>query len=301
MRGKYGSNSLIEKFLVWLSDQKERSENTINNYRIDLETFEKYILSKNITITEVSEEDIEGFKSYMLNEKKWASSTRARRVVAIRIFYEYLTSKNYIQDNPAINIEVPKIPNRAVSYLTQKQAVELIETTESQNEPYKSRDRLILVLFLSIGLRVNELTNIKLSDITGNRLRIIGKGNKERFAVLNDDVLEALDDYLKVRPNVDTDYLFISERKRQMSKRTIQYTVDKYLNKAKFNTEQLSSHSLRHSAATIMHKNGTDIKTLQELLGHTKVETTAKIYTHIDFDQLEQASQSTQGIFTKNK
>lgn len=294
---EYKPNKLITDYITWLETQKESSKNTLDNYKLDLEIFEKYLIDNNLTITDVTIENIENFKTYMLKEKEWASSTRARRIIALRNFYEYLTIKELVKKNPTLGVEVPKIPKRQPVYLTERQAKKLVSMTETQVEPYRTRDRLLLLMFLTVGLRVEEMSNVKLDDITENVLTVIGKGNKQRRIVLNDDVMETLKDYLCIRPNV-SEYLFISNRNQRMVKRTMQYTVDKYLELAKLDTSVYSVHKLRHTACTLMHKSGVDIKTLKEILGHEKIETT-EIYTHIDDDQLKKAANTTQGMFAR--
>lgn len=293
----YIINPLITDYITWLETQKESSQNTLDNYKLDLEIFEKYLIDKSLSITEVTTDDIENYKTYMLKEKKWAGSTRARRIIALRNFYKYLTIKKVVKENPTLGVLVPNIPERQPVYLTERQAKKLVSMTETQAEPYSTRDRLLLLMFLTAGLRVGEMSNVKLNDITENVLTVIGKGNKQRRIGLNNDVMEALNDYLCIRPNV-SEYLFISNRNQRMVKRTMQYTVDKYLELAKLDTSIYSAHKLRHTAATLMHKHGVDIKTLKEILGHEKIETT-EIYTHVDDEQLQQVANVTQGMFSK--
>lgn len=300
----YKDNELIQEFLNYEKYNQLKSNNTVKNYELDLKLFEGYTGEQGEDILKVDKRFIEQYKTYLLNDIElkngnngYSPSTVARHMATLRSFYNYLAEEKYIEESPAERVQSPKIPERQPMYLTEKQAQKLVQATNSENEPYKSRDKLILVMFLSTGLRLSELANIRLSDITEDMLRVVGKGNKEREVALNNDVLYTMEEYLKVRPIVKTDYLFISERNRQMSNRAIQYRIEKYIDKSGLDTNKYTVHTLRHTAATIMHKNGTDIKTIQELLGHSKVETTAKIYTHVDREQLKQASNSVQGKF----
>lgn len=296
---EYKVNSLITEYIQWVENDREKSQNTVKNYLSDLIIFDKYINEHypNLQLTEVTRQQVREFSLYMKNTMEWSNNTRRRRIVSLRNFYEYLYQEHYIKESPTDRVELPPVLERNPVYLTEKQAIKLVDMTESQNKSCKSRDRLILMLFLTTGLRAEELTNIKLNHITENTLTVIGKGDKEREIGLNDDVLEALKDYLTVRYNV-SDYLFISNRSQHMSKRTIQYTVDKYIELAGLDITKFSTHKLRHSAAVLMHKGGMDIRTIQGVLGHSTVQTT-EIYTHLDSEQMKQAANVTQGLFSK--
>ncbi|HSH51415.1 MAG TPA: tyrosine-type recombinase/integrase [Bacteroidales bacterium] len=287
-------NILIKEYLEYLKNN-DKSINTIKNYKVDLIDFEKYINNKNINITKVEEQHIEDYKKH-LKDRSLASSTRARKITAIKSFYKYLKRKHYISTNPAEDIIAPSIKKRNPVYLTLQESIKLVNTTSDQDEPYRSRDKLMLLLFLTDALRAEELTNIKLTDIKENTLTVIGKGNKEREVFLNSDIIKALKDYLKYRHNV-SEYLFISNRDKHISKRTVQYTVDKYLSKAGLDTTKYSTHKLRHTAATLMYKYGNvDIRALQEILGHESIATT-QIYTHVDSEIKQDAANTLEGMF----
>lgn len=283
---------LIQNYKTWLQDQAEKSENTIKNYQLDIEIFAKWYNRNLLTATK---QDIEDFKSFMLNKRKWSSSTRNRRVISLRGFYQYLEDEGLIKENPTEKVIIPKVPERQPEYLTESEAIRLVKTTETQEEPLKSRDKAIIVLFLTTGLRLSELTNIKLQDINENTLRVIGKGDKERLVNLNPDTLEAIECYLQVRYG-NSNQLFLTQHGKPMTKQAVQYTIKKYIRLAGLDEDRYSVHKLRHTAATIMHQNGTDIRTIQGVLGHKHVSTT-EIYTHIDKKQLEQAANATQGLF----
>lgn len=138
-------------------------------------------------------------------------------------------------------------------------------------------------------MRLSELSSINIDHIKTNTLRVIGKGNKERTVYLNDMCLDALDNYLKIRPEIDNDALFISKKRNRMSNRAIQYRIEHYLKAGGFDTSIYSVHKLRHTAATLMYQYGNvDIKVLQEILGHESVSTT-QIYTHVDNNSLRSA------------
>lgn len=304
MRKTNSIHPLMKEYLDYARYNQLKSDNTVKNYELDLATYQSFITEQNKELLNIDKKSIEQYKIYLLNDielkngkKGYSPSTVARHITAVRSFYEYLKEEGYTESNPLERVKAPKIPKRNPAYLTQKQATQLIQSTNNENEPLRSRDRLILLMFLTTGLRLNELANIKLSDITDNILRIIGKGDKERSIVLNNDVLVALNNYLKVRPVTESEYLFISERKSKMNNRTIQYTVDKYLQKAKLDLKGVSTHSLRHSAAVLMLEHDVDLRTIQEVLGHEKISTT-EIYTHVSNKQKEQAAQKMNGLLT---
>ena len=211
------------------------------------------------------------------------------------MFYKYLADIETIEKDPSEKIEVPEPVKRKPNYMTVQEATRVINATDGQEEPYRSRDRLILTIAFTTGLRAEELTNIRLTDIKESTLTVIGKGNKQREVMLNKDTLKALNSYLKVRNNV-TDYLFVSARDTHLSKRTIQHTVNKYIELAGLDSNLYSTHSLRHTSATIMHKNGVSIRALQEILGHANV-TTTEMYTHVDTEQKQSAANVMDGMF----
>lgn len=285
----------IEEYLNYLEGEKEVSESTFKSYKTDLKQFEEYIKSEfNIDITEVKREHIVKYQAYMRTKKKWASKTRARKTIALKDFYNYISEKHNI-DNPAETILIPKIEERKPVYLNEEEVQRLIDATKTQLEPYRSRDELILRLFISTGLRVAELTGIKLTDIKGKMLRVVGKRNKERLVALNKDVLKALKKYLNVRPNV-SEYLFLSKNDKPITVRGVQYVVDKYLQLAGLDQKGYSVHTLRHTAATLILKGTKNMKLVQNVLGHVNIYTT-QIYAHVDEDMLNDAASATEGKF----
>lgn len=281
-------DNLIKEYLKSLKKNK-KSENTIKNYRVDLLIFKEYIDKNKLTITKVNKEHIESYYANM-SDKNFANSTIARRIASLKEFFKFLEDENYIQKDPAKKIPTPTINRKDPVYLKPEQIRKLINATYNQDEPYRSRDKLILLLFISTGLRAQELTDIKLKDIDldRNMLTVVGKGNKERDVGLDEVVIKALKNYMLVRNNV-SEYLFISNRNQHMSKRTVQYTVDKYLNMIGLNTKKYSTHKLRHTAASMMLKGGIDLRTIQEVLGHSNISTT-QIYMHVDEEQKQHAS-----------
>ena len=310
----------LNSFLDYSVTILNKSPNTIKEYNYDLAMFLKFIMVhfhltnakdfKDINISNLSLDvikkielnDIHAFLAYLTTTYHSKAATRARKVSSIRVFFNYLSQKaNLIEKNPAQNLETPKIEKRMPKYLTLDDSKKLLTVT-SDEERNKERDYAIITLFLNCGLRLSELVGININDISFDdaKMTVIGKGNKERTIYLNKVCLNALSEYLSVRPKngvkVDKIHsekaLFLSERKERISRRTVQYIVNKGLKQAGLDSSKYSVHKLRHTAATLMYQYGNvDIRALQELLGHESISTT-EIYTHVDNSQVRNAVES---------
>lgn len=311
----------LNSFLDYTATILNKSPNTVKEYNYDLNTFLKFILYhfkmvdvkkikdlKEIdihkmdidTLKKITLDDIHAFLFYLKNNNQCKSATRARKVSSIRVFFNYLSNKKgLLEKNPAQNLETPKIEKRIPRYLTLDDSKKLLETVMNDSDRNKERDYAIITLFLNCGMRLSELVGINIKDInfTDEKLNVIGKGNKERTIYLNKACLNAIDSYIKVRPNNGVkfdsrDALFLSERKERISNRTVQYIVKQELQKSGLDINKYSVHKLRHTAATLMYKYGNvDIRALQELLGHESISTT-EIYTHVDNSQIRNAVDS---------
>lgn len=306
---------ILEDYLNYMETIKGTSSNTVKEYYFDLRTFMRFLkvrfklVDPSVEFDEIQIDDIDidlirkvniqdlhAYISYTDKKRSNSSSTRARKVASIRSFFKYLAHRvDLLDKNPAEQLEFPKIDDRYPVYLTLEQAEALLNTVISNtNELYKARDYAIIMLFLNCGLRLSELSSINLDKInSGDSLTVIGKGNKERTIFLNEACVEAISDYIKIRPSTPSEKaLFLSKRKQRMSNRAIQHMIDKYLGKSGFDNAIYSTHKLRHTAATLMYKYGNvDIRALQEILGHESVSTT-QIYTHLDDDRLRDAIKS---------
>ncbi|MEG0229357.1 MAG: tyrosine-type recombinase/integrase, partial [Oscillospiraceae bacterium] len=211
-----------------------------------------------------------------------------RKVSALRTFYKYLTVKsNLLENNPVKELEIPSLKKSLPKYLSLNESVTLLENVSSSN---KIRDFCILTLFLNCGMRLSELVGINLEDIKDNTLKLLGKGNKERIIYLNEQCINTIEEYSKIRPKdtKEKNALFISKKGARLSKRRVQEIVTYNLEANGLNG--YSTHKLRHTAATLLYQYGNvDINILKELLGHENLGTT-QIYTHISNKQLEDAS-----------
>ncbi len=291
----YSENKLINRYLTRLKKIRKLSDNTIVSYRTDIIGFEKFIKEKGLELTDVKEKHLEDYQMLM-NGKGWADATINRKMIALKEFYKYLYTKEGLERDPARGIELYKLKKRLPKYLTEKQAQKLINAVGTERRDfYRTRDKLMLLMFITTGLRLSGLSNIKMKDITGNTLTIIEKGDSQREVGLDSIVLEALKEYKKHRDS-DSEYLFISNRKQKISNRQIQSIVEKYLKIAKLDKKGFTVHTLRHTAATLMSEKGEGIEVIQRVLGHASI-TTTQIYVHVNNNRIKQASSKVAEIF----
>ena len=313
----------LNDFLDYSLTILNKSPNSVKEYNYDIAHFLKFIKQrfrmakvdikeiKTISIDDmdldvikrITIEDIHAFLAYLKNTYNSQPSTLARKASSIRIFFHYLCNKSKrIPSNPAQDLENPKIGRRLPKYLSLEQSKKLLETastpriSEKNNHDNSTRNYAIITLFFNCGMRLSELVGINIKDIDfdENKLNVVGKGNKERTIYLNKACIIAIKSYLAIRPHDGVkadarDALFLSEQKKRISNRTVQYIVKEELRLAGIDQDKYSVHKLRHTAATLMYKYGqVDIRALQELLGHESISTT-EIYTHVDSDQIRSA------------
>lgn len=282
----------IQRYLNSLTNQSQR---TVDIYTKDLKMFNDYMNREKLSIITATLDDLQGYAKYLKIEKKYSESTMNRRLQLVKYLYKYLHRARVITENPAEYLELPKIPERLPESLTLEEAKKLVEVIDKEKNKYlKIRDKAIILIFINLGLRVNEVAELKINNIKGNTLKFIGKGNKERSIFMTDDVITAINEYLAIRPNVESDYLFISERRRPISKQTIQFTVKKYLKNAGL---EGYCHLLRHTSATLMLEQDIDPRTIQSILGHSDIKTT-ELYMKVTDKRKEQAAQRMSGLFT---
>lgn len=316
----------LNDFLDYSISTLNKSENTIKEYNYDLAHFLKYITFK-FKLTDIEKEedikkikinnfdiktlekitlpDIHSFLGYLKMHYKCKPATIARKTASIKVFFKYMCNKmKRIPNNPAQDLESPKLSKRLPKYLTLDQSKELLQATQEieyhGNHDNTERNFAMITILLNCGVRLQELVNINISDIDfeNDKLNVIGKGDKERTIYLNKACIKAINKYLAVRPTDavkanSRDALFLSERKQRISRRTVQYVVKCELQNAGIQkASTYSVHKLRHTAATLMYKYGNvDIRALQELLGHASISTT-EIYTHVDNEQVRNAVES---------
>lgn len=300
---------------------KGNSEKTVCEYLLDIRTFFRYILARNagtvpqkhdfekisisgLTLDDVkriTQEDILEYLVYARSERSNGSTTRMRKISALRSFFGYLYNKKHlIENNPTADIDSPKPAKTLPKYMTYEESLSLLETIRNDLEsPTNVRDFAIVVLFLNTGMRLSELVGLNLQSFSKDlaTVRVVGKGNKERLIYLNDFARSAISEYLQVR--LDPKYIrtsdkafFLSSREQRISNKTVQWMVQKYLKLSGLGYRGLSVHKLRHTAATLMYQSGrVDIRVLKDVLGHEQLNTT-QIYTHVVDRNKEQAVES---------
>lgn len=306
-----GPQSLWD-FLSYLETIKGKSPNTITAYKTDLVLFFKFLkaykkglpegvdlLELDITdlddefVKEIDLRDLYAFLSYVEQARKNKNYAKSRKVATLKSYFKFLHTKiKLIKENPANELESPKIEKRNPIYLTLEESLKLLKSLNKEDKNYK-RDYCILVLFLNCGMRLSELCDVKISKFKEDKLSIIGKGDKERIVYLNKACIGAISDYLNIRDDSKVsyefkDYMFLSSRNKPINKRTVELLVKKYTIKAGLG-DKYTPHKLRHTAATLMYKHGeVDIRSIQSILGHENISTT-QIYTHVDDESLRDA------------
>ncbi|OPJ56582.1 tyrosine recombinase XerC [Clostridium oryzae] len=308
----------LAEFLDYLSTIKGKSNNTIRAYRIDLSVFFRFLkiykgkthgekVFEDIDISDIDDDFIRSIKltdlyAYISFAQKYrnnGSYARARKVASVKSFFKFLTGKaKILKENPALELESPKIEKRNPIFLNLDESKKLLRSVDPTDHNFE-RDYCILTLFLNCGMRISELCGINISNIKDDTLTIIGKGDKERTVYLNRACIRSVENYMLVRGKkyapispTDKDALFISEKKCRINKRSVERMVKKYVQAAGLDQDKYTPHKLRHTAATLMYKHGkVDIRSLQEILGHESVSTT-QIYTHVDDDELRKAVNS---------
>lgn len=313
---------VLKDFLAYHENIKGQSSKTISEYYLDLRMFLRFIMLMRNDMpihTKLDEISIRGidvdfirsittseifdFLSYLANDRILnpessvpeygvSATARARKLSAIKSFYKYLTVRTkQLQDNPVADLEYPKLRKSLPKYLTIEQTTSLLQSVSGPNE---KRDYAILMLFLNCGIRRSELVGLNLTDVYEDRIRVVGKGNKERFVYFGSSCRKAIDAYLIERNKKvlsDNRALFGSRDNNRISVTAVHRLVKKALLQAGLDPDQFSAHKLRHTAATMMLSGGVDVKTVQEVLGHENLNTT-QIYTHIENTELKIAAEA---------
>ena len=313
---------ILRDFLTYHETIKGQSSLTISEYYLDLRMFLRFMklmrgempihtrlddidirdVDLNF-VREITTSDIFDFLSYLANDRTVnpdspspdygiESASRARKLSAVKPFYKYLTVRTkQLQENPVADLEYPKLRKSLPKYLTFEQSAALLKAVSGANE---KRDYAILMLFLNCGIRRSELVGLNMTDVYEDRIRVVGKGNKERFVYFGSACRKAIDAYLPERQKkvlTDNRALFGSRNGNRISTDAVHALVKKALLQAGLDATQFSAHKLRHTAATMMLSGGVDVKTVQEVLGHENLNTT-QIYTHIENTELKIAAEA---------
>ncbi|MDD6966731.1 MAG: tyrosine recombinase XerC [Candidatus Faecousia sp.] len=313
---------ILREFLIYHETIKGQSPLTISEYYLDLRMFLRFIklmrndmpISTDLETIDIKDVDLNfirsidtseifDFLSYLANDRPInpdnpapehgiSASSRARKLSAIKSFYKYLTVRTkQLTENPVADLEYPKLRKSLPKYLTMEQSAALLQAVSGPNE---KRDYAILMLFLNCGIRRSELVGLNLTDVYEDRIRVVGKGNKERFVYFGTACRKAIDAYLVERQEKvlsDNKALFGSRDNNRISVTAVHRLVKKALMQAGLDSTLFSAHKLRHTAATMMLSGGVDVKTVQEVLGHENLNTT-QIYTHIENTELKIAAEA---------
>lgn len=322
MKKYYDCPQILREFLIYHENIKGQSQLTIQEYYLDLRMFLRFVrlmrndmpMSTDLDsipikdidldfIRSIETSDIFDFLSYLANDRAInpesaapdygiSPASRARKLSAIKSFYKYLTVRTkQLQENPVADLEYPKLRKSLPKYLTMEQSAALLRSVSGPNE---KRDYAILMLFLNCGIRRSELVGLNLTDVYEDRIRVVGKGNKERIVYFGSACRKAIDAYLLERHKKvlsDNRALFGSRDNNRISVSAVHRLVKKALLQAGLDSTQFSAHKLRHTAATMMLSGGVDVKTVQEVLGHENLNTT-QIYTHIESTELKLAAEA---------
>lgn len=303
----------INDYWFHLTLVKAKSERTAEGYLTDIRVFFRYIIYMNSTdniefnkidiskfdiiwLEDVNLHKIYEYIYYLRDERNNNDKTVARKVSSIKSLFKYLTKQvSLIKNDPTVNLELPSLKKSLPKYLTLEESQTLLEQA-AESTVNSSRDYCIVTLFLNCGMRLSELVGININDINfkEKKVRILGKGNKERMVYLNDACINAIQEYIDSRENsvIDPKALFLSKKGGRISRRRVEQIVEQILKQSGLSGRGISVHKLRHTAATLMYQYGNvDTLTLKEILGHKSIATT-EIYTHLSNDILKKAANS---------
>ena len=303
----------LNEYLVHMKLVKLLAERTIEEYYTDIRLFLRFVYEnthntgkdledidiKDFTVSDlrnISISDIYNFIFYTSDERHNKDRARYRKISSLRSFFKYLEKvAHIIEKDPTKDLDVPVPKASLPKFLSLNESLRLLETADNADS---KRDYCILTLFLNCGMRLSELVGINIKDIDfyENRLKVLGKRSKERMVYLNPACIDALNKYLAIRKSnpkaADEPALFISNQNRRISKRRVQQIVEETLQKAGLDGKGITTHKLRHTAATLMYQYGdADVLTLKELLGHESTSTT-EIYTHLNNENVRNAVES---------
>lgn len=276
-------NENLENYRNYLKYERAYSDNTVGAYMNDLNKYEEFLKK------DILESDTEDLERYLKYIKNLESTTVAHKITSIKSYFNYNIKRGIVSVNPADKVSRPKLTKHLPEYLTEEEVGKLLDV--EVKSPYDFRNKTILELLYSSGIRISELVNIKTPNYDSEEclIRIMGKGSKERIVPLGDYAVNIMNDYMNnYRPLINkkhTDYVFVNNRGDKISRQFIFKVIKKEALK-KGIKKDISPHTLRHTFATHLLKNGADLRIIQELLGHENISTT-QIYTHVTNNKLK--------------
>lgn len=276
-------NENLENYRNYLKYERAYSDNTVGAYMNDLNKYEEFLKK------DILESDTEDLEKYLKYIKNLESTTVAHKITSIKSYFNYNIKRGIVSVNPADKVSRPKLTKHLPEYLTEEEVGKLLDV--EVKSPYDYRNKTILELLYSSGIRISELVNIKTPNYDSEEclIRIMGKGSKERIVPLGDYAVNIMNDYMNNYRSLinkkHTDYVFINNRGDKISRQFIFKVIKKEALK-KGIKKDISPHTLRHTFATHLLKNGADLRIIQELLGHENISTT-QIYTHVTNNKLK--------------
>ncbi|MCD8204930.1 MAG: tyrosine-type recombinase/integrase [Coprobacillus sp.] len=286
-------NVVEQEFLDYLKNDKRYTKDTIRSYQNDLDKWFDFLLREDYEFNEVDPKLIRNFLSIEMEENGVSHRSCRRRLSCYTTFYSFLQQRHYVEDNPFLLIEGPKMDKKYPSVLTRDQIDELFKLNGERTDPLMLRDQCILKMLYYMGLRASELVNLEIQsiDFRSRTARIFGKGQKERLVPFSQDCLEAMQKYKnELRPQLMgrkiTQIFILNEDGEPLTVRGLEYIIDSIEEKCGL-YYGLHPHTLRHSFATHLLENGADLRVIQELLGHSSINAT-QVYTHVSDKEMKQ-------------
>lgn len=280
----------IEMFIEYIRNVRKYSDYTETNYLIDLEEFNNYLNNNKLKFNNLNYNQVVKYTKYLSEEKHLVSTSISRHLSAIKSFYNFLLEQEIVESNPFKILSNPKKQIKLPNYMKYSEIEEMINSID--DSILGIRNKLILELLFATGARVGEVVNIKLNDIDiiNHEIKVRGKGNKDRIVYFNDHTEESLNNYLNnsrelLLNNKKSDYLLINHIGTRLTDRGIRDIIDKIILKTSIN-KKITPHMFRHTFATMLLNEGCELKSVQELLGHVNLSTTA-IYTHVTNDHIK--------------
>ncbi len=283
---------LIQEFINYMSVERGLAKNTLMAYDRDLKLYWEYLKKAGVSDPQAVTRDRVSSFLYELKKRSLATPSICRALTAVKMFHRFLVRENFVKDDPTNLVETPKLWKRVPEVLSQAEIEAIIRAAQGK-KPQLIRDYAILELFYASGMRVSELADLKMSGLNFDvgYVRCIGKGRKERLIPIGKKSRDALAVYCqKVRPKFEaktqpTDILFLSRLGRRISRQGIWNLIKTYAKKANIK-KNIKPHTLRHTFATHLLEHGADLRSVQEMLGHSDISTT-QIYTHVDKERLK--------------
>lgn len=284
-------HALIQKFLLYQRGTRKASDHTLRAYSQDLAAFEKFLgESAAVGAKALTRPRLRAWLAQLQDGGKLHRNTVLRRFAAVRSLVRFLVQEEELLANPLAGLPMPKPAKRLPRFLTEEEVTQLLEARVALRPPLLQRDRALLELMYSSGLRRSEACGLNVGDVDmlGGGVRVFGKGSKERWVPVGRSALKALREYLSLRPvpsSRDEDPLFVSARGNRLSDAAIPLILTRWARAAKL-MKPVTPHALRHSFATHLLDRGCDLRSLQEMLGHKNLSTT-QVYTHVSLEHLK--------------